>query len=58
MRVLKEEYRVLEEEFNDYADTYGCACHINPPCSYCEHEGNPINLENTPEAWEEVPDDA
>ena len=58
MRVLKDEYRILEEEFNDYADTYGCAYHINPPCSYCEHEGNPTNLENTPEAWEEVSDDA
>ena len=57
MRVLKEEYQELEDEFNTYADTYGCACHLNPPCSYCTHEGNPDNLENTPEAWEEVPDE-
>lgn len=35
----------------------GCSCHINPPCSYCTHEGNPDNLENIEEAWEEVPDE-
>ena len=57
MRVLKEEYQVLADEFDDYTDTYGCACHINAPCSYCTHEGNPNNLENTEEAWEEVPDE-
>ena len=57
MRVLTEEYQVLADEFDDYTDTYGCACHINAPCSYCTHEGNPNNLENTEEAWEEVPDE-
>ncbi|MCK5615963.1 hypothetical protein KAR91_79610 [Candidatus Pacearchaeota archaeon] len=54
MKVLKPEYQVLADE---YADTYGCSCHINPPCSYCTHEGNPDNLENIDEAWEEVPDE-
>ena len=57
MKVLKEEYQVLSDEFDEYADTYGCSCFINPPCTYCTHEGNPTNLLNTEEAWEEVPDE-
>jgi hypothetical protein len=31
-----------------------CSCHINAPCGSCTHEGNPRNLENTPEAWDEL----
>lgn len=57
MRVLTEDYQVLADEFDNYVDTYGCSCHINPPCAYCAHEGNPDNLEEIEEAWEEVPDE-
>lgn len=32
----------------------GCTCFISPPCSSCTHEGHPINLECTPEAWGEL----
>ena len=41
----------------DFFVEYGsgnCSCHISPPCGSCTHEGNPLNLENTPEAWDEV----
>jgi hypothetical protein len=31
-----------------------CSCHINPPCGSCTHEGNPRNLDETPEAWDEL----
>jgi hypothetical protein len=31
-----------------------CSCHIRPPCPSCTHEGNPLNLEETPEAWGEL----
>lgn len=33
---------------------YGCSCHLNPPCCYCTHEGNPANLEEDCTAWVEV----
>lgn len=47
---LKPEY---EELYLDWMDLSGCRCHILPPCSYCMHEGNPLALEETPEAWED-----
>lgn len=48
--VLKQEY---QEMYDDWYENYdGCSCHINPPCSYCTHEGNPIGLNETAEAWE------
>lgn len=57
MRELKPEYQALQNEFFDeYADR-GCTCFISPPCSFCVHEGNPANLEETPDAWIEVADD-
>jgi len=31
-----------------------CSCHLSPPCGSCTHEGNPNNLEETPEAWGEL----
>ena len=34
----------------------GCSCHIDPPCGYCVHPGNPRNLEEDDEAWEDDPD--
>ena len=54
MKRLTEEYKVLNNEFEDFAERHGCSCHINPPCAYCTHEGNPENLLETPEAWEEI----
>lgn len=51
-KVLNELGQNLQYEFElDSADT-GCSCHLNPPCGYCTHPGNPINLEETPEAWD------
>ena len=35
----------------DMADR-GCTCFISPPCGFCTHEGNPINLEETDDVWE------
>jgi len=55
--VLNELGQALKEEFEaDMAD-YGCSCHISPPCGYCMHPGNPDNLEETPEAWENIPEE-
>ena len=40
---------------SDYAD-YGCSCHLRAPCGYCVHPGNPVNQEENPDCWEELPD--
>ncbi len=48
---LSEYGEELQEEFEAAHGDSCCSCHINPPCSYCTHPGNPICLENTPEAW-------
>lgn len=44
----------LAESFEqDYGEN-GCCCHMGiPPCGYCTHPGNPLNLNDTPEAWED-----
>lgn len=53
-RVLKPEWQDLADEFQSYEDIHGgCSCFINPPCSWCTHEGNPLNLEEAEEAWED-----
>lgn len=49
-RKLTGEYQTLRDEFDDL--DMSCSCHINPPCSKCTHPGNPLNLEETEEAWE------
>lgn len=46
-----------QDAAHDFLEEYGsgnCSCHISPPCGSCMHEGNPLNLENTPEAWDEL----
>ena len=35
-----------------YGDRNCCSCHMHPPCSWCIHPGNPINLEENEDAWE------
>lgn len=37
-----------------YTESYtGCSCHLHAPCSDCLHPGNPINLDNSEELWED-----
>ena len=52
IKELKDEYVEMYFEFLDYAGEYGgCNCHSNPPCVYCTHDGNPLNLNETDDAW-------
>ena len=53
-RKLTREYQDLADEFEIEYDDASCSCHINPPCSKCEHPGNPVNLEEHDEAWEDA----
>ena len=46
----------LAHQFRRDFGNRGCTCFINPPCSHCTHEGNPLNLEYTDDAWGEIHD--
>lgn len=48
---LTEEYQDLYLEFLALYEDSGCSCFVNPPCSFCTHEGNPLNIEGVDEAW-------
>lgn len=50
--VLKPEYQKLADEFDMYYTFRGCTCFISAPCSFCTHEGNPLNLAEDEDAWE------
>ena len=59
MRVLTEEADKDRAEFESACDGMGggCSCHINPPCGWCTHPGNPLNQEEDDECWIEVEDE-
>jgi hypothetical protein len=42
-----------EEQHVEWMDEYSsCTCHCgHPPCSSCTHDGHPLCLEETEEAW-------
>ena len=48
---LKPWAQELADEFESKYGTGNCSCHISPPCYSCTHPGNPLNLEDTPDAW-------
>lgn len=52
MRILTTEGRALSKQYKD--ETSGCSCHISPPCSDCVHPGNPHNLDESDDLWEEA----
>lgn len=41
------------EEFDSYFGNSSCACALsnNPPCVWCTHPGNPLNLMEDERAW-------
>lgn len=43
----------LSEGFQSLYGEIDCSCHINPPCNSCLHPGNPKNLEENPDVWED-----
>lgn len=53
-RELKPEYADMLSEFKSLFSDSGCTCFMSPPCGCCTHEGNPDNLDETPEAWQVV----
>ena len=55
-RKLKSEYQQYADDFEVNYKDIGCHCHEWPPCYFCTHPGNPLNLEENDDAWEEVLD--
>lgn len=58
MEITIDEDRLTEEAYAEYLnflneyDDACCSCHINPPCHFCTHPGNPANLVEDDTAWE------
>lgn len=52
--VLNKLGQELEHEFEVEMGDSCCSCHINPPCNYCIHPGNPLNLAESDDCWEEI----
>lgn len=50
-RRLTPEAQNDRDEFDSKFEDRSCSCHINPPCSYCTHPGNPSNQEEDEFAW-------
>lgn len=52
---LTDEAQADRDDFESYKDeSGGCRCHLNPPCGYCTHPGNPANQED-PSCWKVLP---
>lgn len=56
--VTFDEEMLTEAALNEYEmfldqgfDDAGCSCHISPPCPFCTHPGNPLNLMEDDSAW-------
>jgi hypothetical protein len=54
MKILTAEGQKLQDEFDALYIEGDCRCHIIPPCHYCTHPGNPTNLAEREDLWEEV----
>lgn len=44
MKKLTPEAQKERDAFE--AENGCCSCHLNPPCGYCTHPGNPLNQED------------
>lgn len=54
MRILTAEGFELKKKYEvNLAEQGGCSCHINPPCDSCVYPGNPDNLAESPDLWED-----
>jgi len=51
VKLLKPEYQQVADDFNRHYSDRGCSCHISPPCGFCTHEGNPLNLHECEDVW-------
>jgi len=53
---IKPDMVLTDEAQNDYDDFNsrfeGCTCFLgHPPCGFCAHPGNPLNLNEDESAW-------
>jgi len=49
---LTDEAAAEQDDFERVHGDRGCTCFLSPPCSWCTHPGNPLNLECDDTAWE------
>lgn len=54
-RTLTPEAGADRDDFALISNYGSCSCHINPPCGYCTHPGNPMNQDEDAECWVETP---
>lgn len=54
---LTDEALAEYHEFEDCHGEVGCSCHIEPPCPWCTHFGNPMNLIEDDDAWQKAEPD-
>ena len=40
-----------QQDRYDFERLDGCSCHLNPPCGWCTHPGNPLYQENDESCW-------
>ena len=54
MKILTIEGAALKQQYEQVVlDTGGCSCHLCAPCGVCTHPGNPVNLAESEDLWEE-----
>lgn len=51
MKIMKEWAEIANLQFEKEYGWGGCTCFQSPPCGYCTHGGNPLNLEEDEDAW-------
>lgn len=54
MRTLTQRAQDDRDEFDIISISSCCSCHINPPCGYCTHPGNPHNQDEDIDCWEDI----
>lgn len=52
-RLLNDVGMSLSWDFQEYFYNRRCTCHKTPICGFCAHPGNPMNLEESEDVWDE-----
>lgn len=50
-KVLTPDAEAEYLDFEQHIADMGCRCCVSPPCEWCVHPGNPINLYECDDCW-------